>query len=283
VTGATGATGANGTNGTNGSNGTNGTNGSNGAAGANGSNGAAGSNGGKGATGATGANGSNGTNGTNGTNGSNGAAGATGATGAPGTNGSNGANGSNGLNGSNGSGGGGSNSGEATNVGNPYESAEPGGLTAGKQESGGWAATIQAPAGAQQAETEGVASFPIPLKFHAKVKVQYRNEIESKAPAPPCNGSVNEPIAEPKNFCAYRGGLGFGSKETGGGTIDKNASFSRIESFEGEPITTTGTANAGDLGVDLVFRSNEYEEENGAKTIATEAHLNAKGSWAVRG
>jgi hypothetical protein len=85
----------------------------------------------------------------------------------------------------------------------------------------------------------------------------------------------------------YRGGAGFGSKEKGtvkgGGSVDKNAEFVRfedylLEKFEG--TLETGLANSGDLGLDIVFRTTEYNEEEPI-TLKAEANLNAKGSWAV--
>jgi hypothetical protein len=88
---------------------------------------------------------------------------------------------------------------------------------------------------------------------------------------------------EAGNLCTYRGGAGLGSKESGSGTIDKNAKFVRFEDFFGEVITETGgPGNSGDLGVDVVFRSTEYKEEIAPITsLAKESNLNAKGSWAV--
>jgi hypothetical protein len=147
-------------------------------------------------------------------------------------------------------------------------------------ETGGWSATMRAATGTEQAETQGVASFPIPLKVGEKVKLNYRTEEQSKTPAAPCLGSVNEPIAEPGNLCAYRGGAGSGSKETGEGSIDRNAKFVKFEDFFGESFAETGFENSGDLGVDIVFRTTEYNEGEPV-TLKAEAILNAKGSWAV--
>jgi hypothetical protein len=88
---------------------------------------------------------------------------------------------------------------------------------------------------------------------------------------------------EPGNLCTYRGGAGLGSKETGTGPIDANAKFVRFEDFFGEVIEKAGgVGNQGDLGVDVVFRTTEFKEEGSLVTsLAKEASLNAKGSWAV--
>jgi hypothetical protein len=147
-------------------------------------------------------------------------------------------------------------------------------------ETGGWSATMRAAKGTEQAETQGVVSFPLPLKVGEKVKLNYRDEEQSKTPTAPCLGSVNEPIAEPGNLCVYRGGAGSGSKEKGEGSIDNNAKFFKFEDFLGESFTETGFANSGDEGVDIVFRTNQYNETTPI-TLLKEAILNAKGSWAV--
>jgi hypothetical protein len=128
-----------------------------------------------------------------------------------------------------------------------------------------------------------VVSFPIPLKLNEVVKLNYRNETESLGAIAPCLGSTTEPTVEAGNLCTYRGGAGLGSKETGIGTIDKNAKFVRFQDFFGEVITETGgPGNSGDLGVDIVFRTNEYKEEAPLVTsLAKESNLTAQGSWAV--
>jgi hypothetical protein len=157
-------------------------------------------------------------------------------------------------------------------------------LASKAQESGGWTATISVPKGGRQAQVQGVISFPIPLKKEENVKLNYRTEAESLGAIAPCDGSVNEPTVEPGNLCTYRGGAGLGSKETGSGPIDTNAKFKRFEDFFGEVIEETGFAApaSGVLGVDMVFRTNEFKEEGTVITsLAKEASLNAKGSWAV--
>jgi hypothetical protein len=150
-------------------------------------------------------------------------------------------------------------------------------LSSRKSESGGWSATISVPAGGPQTQADGVVSFPTPLARGEKVKFTYRNEREALEPKAPCLGSVNEPVAEPGNLCVYRGGAGSGSKEN----EDKNAKFVQFEDFFGETIKETGEANSGDLGVLIVFRTNEFATEGPHLTLAKEAQLTAAGSWAV--
>jgi hypothetical protein len=130
---------------------------------------------------------------------------------------------------------------------------------------------------------QGLVSFPIPLKVNEEVTLNYRTEGESLGAIAPCLGSTDEPTVEPGNLCTYRGGAGLGSKETGAGPIDANAKFVRFEDLFGEVIEKTGgVGNQGDLGVDMVFRTTEFKEEGAVVTsLAKEASLNAKGSWAV--
>src|SRR5205823_13095271 len=152
-------------------------------------------------------------------------------------------------------------SGEASSFGKYTGAGSTGGLASGKQESGLWAAHIHAPAGTEQDQAVGVASFPIPLKTKEKVKLNYRNEAEALTATAPCLGSPDEPVISPTgNFCAYRGG-GLGAKETGAiGNVDKNTKFFGFESFRGEKITETGEGGAGDIGVDITFRTNQFAE-----------------------
>jgi len=112
------------------------------------------------------------------------------------------------------------------------------------------------------------------------VKLNYRNETEALAAVAPCLGDPNEPVISPTgNFCAYRGG-GLGAKETGAiGNVDKNTKFFGFESFRGEKITETGEGGAGDIGVDITFRTNQFAET--PEAVVEESNLNARGSWAV--
>jgi hypothetical protein len=161
-------------------------------------------------------------------------------------------------------------------AGTPQSSPE-GRLFSKKSESGGWSATISVPIGGPQTQADGVVSFPIPLARGEKVKFTYRNEREAIEPKAPCLGSVNEPVAEPGNLCIYRGGAGFGSNEN----EDKNAKFVQFEDLFGETVKETGEANSGDLGVLIVFRTNEFALEGTHQPLAKEAKLTAAGSWAV--
>jgi hypothetical protein len=144
---------------------------------------------------------------------------------------------------------------------------------------------IHAPAGTEQEEADGVASFPIPLKSHEKVALNYRNEQESLEATPPCVGSPAEPVVEPVgNFCAYRGGNGAGSKDKGSGVgnVDKNVTSTPFfEAFNGDTITETGESGDGDDGVLLVFRTSQFSAETPVSALANESNLHAIGSWAV--
>jgi hypothetical protein len=115
------------------------------------------------------------------------------------------------------------------------------------------------------------------LKKGETARFIYRTAAESTKPEAPCLGSVNEPVAEPGNLCVYRGGVGFGSRES----EDKNAKFVQFEDFLGETIKETGEANSGDLGVLIIFRTNEFATEGARLALAKEATLTAAGSWAV--
>jgi hypothetical protein len=190
---------------------------------------------------------------------------------------------------------------EATSFGTYTGATSTGGLASGKQESGAWSAKIHAAAGEEQQEGDGTVSFPIPLKFKEKVKLNYRNEVEALLDVAPCLGSPSEPVVQAGNFCAYRGGGGQGSKEKGTlvGNVDRNvqgltecgsaASPKECKGTEvgaffqgpmGSKITETGEAGEGDIGVVLVFRSTEFSVET-AVVLKEESNMTAKGSWAV--
>jgi len=178
-------------------------------------------------------------------------------------------------------GGGGSGSGRETSAGT---------LESKKQETGGWLVSISASSGAQQVQAGAVLSFPIPLSTNAKYTVTYRNAEQSLAPEAPCFGSVDEPNAVEGNLCVYRGGASFGSLES----EDKNVTNGKganpapfFEDFFGEEIpnktATSGEANQGDLGIDLVFRTLQFNAAGGAPaTLTSAAYTAAHGSWAIR-
>jgi hypothetical protein len=250
-----------------------------------------GSTGGKGPTGSTGPSGEKGTTGERGPTGpeggGGGGSGSTGATGPTGPTGSEGKQGPTGPTGEGGAGGG--SEGFANNFGKYTTNGSTGptgGLKTKQQESGLWAAHIQAPSGAEQDQAEGVASFPIPLKPKEAVTVNYRNETEALSATAPCIGSVAEPVVEPVgNFCAYRGGNTAGIKEKGEGVgnVDKDVKFVTFEAANGDKIAPgekTGTSGDGDDGLLIVFRTNQFNE-GAPETVTEEAHLNGVGSWAV--
>ena len=302
TTGPRGQNGANGTNGVAGKEGSTGKEGKEGRTGTAGVTGATGptgpeggGGGGKGPTGATGPTGPAGEKGPTGEKGATGAtgmgsgtAGATGATGSTGPTGATGQTGATGVGptgptGPPGSAGGGE-AGFANNFGKfaPAQTGATGGLASGKQESGLWSASIHATEASLQQEDAGVASFPIPLKLHEEVALNYRQETGGVTGAP-CLGSVEEPVISiAGNFCAYRGGKSAGAKETGTvGSVDKNAAFFGFQGAGGETITTTGTGNEGDDGVLIVFRTTTFNTATAGAALPAEADLHAIGSWAV--
>jgi hypothetical protein len=221
--------------------------------------------GGKGATGATGPTGPAGANGTNGATGPTGPAGPAGPTGPAGEKGATG-----------------------VSVGAANQECETVVehiicfLKSKATETGGWSATIHAPAGTVQEQTQAAISYPIPLKAKTAVKLTYRNEMEALLVMAPCLGSVDEPTAEAGNLCVYRGGMDVGAKEKGVevGNVDENAAFSHFASAAGETLTTTGLANAGDESIAVDFRTTEFSNTTPLKLVK-ESNLNAKGSWAL--
>jgi hypothetical protein len=153
-------------------------------------------------------------------------------------------------------------------------------------ETGVWAASIHVAAGGVQQAANAALSYPIPLKVNAAVTVTYRTEPQSTTPSAPCLGSPDEPFAEPGNLCTYRGGAEPGTKELPGaeiGNVDEHAAFSSFADALGEEIPNlgkTGLANAGDIGINIRFRTSEFGKETPVK-VAAESNLSAKGSWAL--
>ena len=149
----------------------------------------------------------------------------------------------------------------------------PGGtLAGGKSETGGWSATISVPAGGPQTQAAGVVSYPIELA--ERPIVVYRGEREAESPVFPCEGNVNNPLAQPGYLCVYRSG-NFGSLET----QDKNAKFFGFQDFNGNNYAK-GSQEGGLLGELVVFRTAEFNAEH-PTTLVKEAALTAAGSWAV--
>jgi hypothetical protein len=237
-----------------------GTKGVTGPTGPTGAQGVTGATGKEGPEGKAGANGVNGNNGINGTDGSNGVTGATGATGPTGPAGVNGANGSNGTTG-------------PTGTGSPEFPKE---LQSKGTEAGTWAVKIQAPTGSKQSKAEGVISFAPKLKVGEKVTSVYKFEKE-KFPTTACPGSPEKPAAAEGTLCIFTGG-GFGSQES----EQKEAKFVGFANPSGETCEPPGTCKADEIGTFVLFETNQFENvEGGGPPLASEAFLNALGSWAV--
>ena len=200
----------------------------------------------------------------------------TGATGPTGPTGPEGKTGPTGPTGAGGSGGSGGGSGRETSEGT---------LASGSSETGGWAASISAPSGAQQVQDEGVVSLPIKLKEYEAgegITLKYRNAEEALKPEKPCLGSVEEPIAEKGFLCAYRGGAGNGSKENEDLNVTKKEPEVFFQTFFGEKITEIENVH-GNLGVDIVFRTVQFNATGTGPpaTLTANSYMAAHGSWAV--
>jgi hypothetical protein len=238
-----------------------------------------------GATGPTGAAGSNGATGATGSG--TGTTGATGATGPTGANGSNGERGPTGPTGS----------GESvtdricTVTGISPENRTTCRLKENATEAGAWSANISVPTGAPQAEADGVISFKPELqkgKAHA-IKLTYKNEAESGAPALPCVGSVNEPIAQKGNLCVLRG-VSKLKEAQDKGIIEPNAEIEKTFTTPfGEGLNPkeecNNETNHCNAGVLLIFRTTGFNDEpltNPEPEPTKElAYLQARGSWAM--
>jgi hypothetical protein len=215
-----------------------------------------------GPTGPTGPTGATGPTGPAGTNGATGPAGATGATGATGA----GATGATGATGGKG----------ATGATGVFAKCAPHGTS----EQGIWSVNMSTPTGGPQQQADGVVSYPIPLCEEAstgnepQLFLKYVNEVNAEAPGsvPGCNGSVNEPVAEPENLCVYRGG-NFGSLEKD----DKNAGFSEFHEANG-----LGLGEPGALGQLVIFRSTEFNGEVPIESLKSPVRFTAEGSWSMR-
>jgi hypothetical protein len=153
-------------------------------------------------------------------------------------------------------------------------------LASNFQETGTWSVHINAPTGAWQQQYTSPISFPVRLKKGAVVKATYRNATEAEAPKAPCNGTINEPIAEVGNLCVYRGAP-LGGLET----ADKNAAFFGFVEPNGTPFTTS--KKVGFLGELVLFRSvnnsPSFKEEVGEEpgVITEGSYMEGGGSWAV--
>ena len=224
-----------------------------------------------------------------GASGPTGAAGATGLTGPTGA--TSGLVGPTGPAGSNGSGGGGAVDRVCVTLGLSPQDVTNCYLKTKFAETGGWSAHISVPSGGPQAEADGVVSFSAKYpKEPSTLKIKYRNEAESTAPAAPCLGSVNEPTAEKGNLCVLRGA------QKGKELEDKNITepaaialpWGTFSTPFGEFIANGGECNKENgqcqNGVFVVFRTAQFGETGGGgepKTVTAASYLNAQGSWAV--
>jgi hypothetical protein len=138
-------------------------------------------------------------------------------------------------------------------------------------------------------QADGAISFPIRLRKYAELEgipITYRNGTESGTPKTPCLGSPNEPVAETGHLCVYRGVGGIGSEETqdkgvGGKTTPTAPTVPLFDDANGTKIAEIEEGK-GRSGVDIVFRTNQFEASSPALATLTEAaYMVAKGSWAV--
>jgi len=230
----------------------------------------AGTTGPEGKTGATGPEGPAGKTGATGPEGPKGAEGTKGATGPEGPAGKEGTKGATGPTGVG-----------TTGPTGPAGSGSTGGaasfatLEKGKSETGVWTVNINAGVGERQDRAAGVVSYAIPLAAAEKPTAVYRNEGESKEPKTPCEGSPEEPKANPGFLCAYSGGM-----------------FPEVENTEAEFLgwgkpageITTGKTVPGQnrYGSLIVFTTKTFtaapEEPS---VLAANAHFSQEGSWAV--
>jgi hypothetical protein len=117
------------------------------------------------------------------------------------------------------------------------------------------------------------------------LKVKYKNEAESQAPALPCIGSVNEPVAQKGNLCVMRGVQK--GKEAEDTNITEPAAiplpWGTFATPFGEFIANGGECNAEagncQTGVVVIFRTAQFGEPR--VKVTAESYLDAKGSWAV--
>jgi hypothetical protein len=200
-------------------------------------------------------------------------------TGAAGSNGANGSNGTTGATGPTGPAGGPTGPTGPTGTGGAPELPKE--LQSKGTETGTWAAKIQAPTGSRQSKAEGVISFPVKLKSGEKVTEVYRNELESKGPTLPCAGTLENPALEVAEgtLCVYTGG-NFGYQES----EQKEAKFFGFVKPSGVACEQTpkGTCTANEGGTFVLFQTNGFVNEvGGGPPLASEAFLNALGSWAV--
>jgi len=118
----------------------------------------------------------------------------------------------------------------------------------------------------------GTVNYTIPLCEGTLLALHYLNETESESVGAQagCNGSPQEPVADPGNLCVFTGGFkGINEKQW------KNAKFNKILGTNGNPEEATPA------GQEIVFRTTEFKEEGPLK-LAKEAYLGSGGGWQVR-
>ncbi len=130
--------------------------------------------------------------------------------------------------------------------------------------------------GGHQVETMGLVSYPIPIEPGKELTAIYRNQTQSGEPESPCNGGIDEPVAEEGFLCVYTGEQ-FGEKESEWSTTSE---FFGFQDPSGK--TTSGQEKKGGIvGESIVFRSKEFNEEEPKANIKKGAYLNTGGSWAA--
>jgi hypothetical protein len=147
-----------------------------------------------------------------------------------------------------------------------------------------WSASLGGPAGAPQQESEGVASYAIPLCLmeparHTGVEPVYLTEKESEEPsvyvARGCEETVGSsqvlPSAQPGHLCVFTA-PGPGATEP----LWKNAHFAKFEAYYG-----LQAFESPQQGFRAVFETIGFSKEGTGTIPAGGAYLAAGGAWAV--
>jgi hypothetical protein len=141
---------------------------------------------------------------------------------------------------------------------------------------GSWGADFNVSPGGSQQEVNAPITFQVPLNEKLNVAhTKYLNEKQVGEPGsvPGCNGSTNEPEAEPGFLCVYTG------EQALPGCLEsewKNAEFRSISDPNGNRLE--GTTNVS-YAVLVVFRTKEFTEV--PTILKAPANLCAGGSWSV--
>ena len=137
------------------------------------------------------------------------------------------------------------------------------------------------PKGGHQEQVQAAISYPIPTGTK-EYKVVYLNETQVLEPGTVegCNGSNQEPSAEPGYLCVYQGDtaqLGtLKSEWTGAKWIELTDPSGNQDASEEGVAGTEG----GEIGEMVVYRTNTFTETPN-KSLPAEASLNAAGAWAL--